>query len=112
MAFQLPFDSSRVFYSLDVELEEREYHFDVRFNGRDGAWYFDVSTGEGVWLRHGVKIVLGIALCGRVSHEDRWPGMLMAFDQSGQGLDADAAALGARVIVVYFTADEVIEAAT
>ncbi len=107
MAQRLPFTSEFPFYDFSVVLEGATYQFDVKWNQRDGAWYFDLLDEEGNAIRHGVKIVLGAALAGRVAADDRLPGLLQAFDTSGASTDAGIDDLGSRVVVVYYTAAEV-----
>lgn len=103
----LPFIPSVPVYSFSTSINGASFNFDVRWNTRDAAWYFDVSTEEGVVLRQGVKIVLG-AYLGRVSDSDLFTqGVFVARDTSGQGLDATFDDLGTRVEVLYLTALEI-----
>lgn len=107
MAEQLPFDSESAFYTVDAVLGGDRFYFDVRWNGRDSAWYFDLLDAERDPICHGVKIVLGAILGGR-STDSRMPaGMLVAHDLSGAGQDATVSDLGTRVIVVFYSDEEI-----
>lgn len=89
----------------EVELEGRSYIFRFRFNVRDGCWYFDLSTAEGVSLRAGVRVVLETPLLRGVSTELP-PGQLFASDSTGKQVPPGADDLGQRVQVYYLTAAE------
>jgi hypothetical protein len=116
MPVQLPLDArdaaGRVIpnYRVGTMLGGVQYVLDVRWNGRAsdgaGAWYLDISTSAGVLIRAGIKIVLG-ALLGRRSVSPDFPrGVLIAADLSGAGVDATLDDLGTRVVVYFYTFDE------
>ena len=107
MAQRLPLEPSVPSYRFSTTLDGTQHVFDVHWNGRDGAWYFDVLTTDGEIIRAGVKVVLG-AWLGRHSVDPRYPlGVLVADDQSGERRDAGLDDLGARVIVQFLTFGEV-----
>ena len=106
MPTQLPFVASEFNYRVTTLLDDTEYIFDVRWNGRDEAWYFDLSDAEGTLIRAGTKIVLGSYL-GRRSVDSRYPnGVFAASDLSGGNRDATYTDLGTRVVVFYYPASE------
>jgi len=106
MPQQIPFTSDEPFYEFSTTLDGERFYFNVRWNDRDGAWYFDLADEEQVVIRHGIKIILGLAL-GMRTVSNRWPnGHMIAFDTSQQGVDATIDDLGTRVIVVFYTNEE------
>ena len=106
MPTQLPFVSEVFNYRVTTLLDATEYIFDVRWNDRDGAWYFDISDAEGSLIRAGIKIMLGSSL-GRASVDPRFPnGVFAASDLSGANVDATYTDLGTRVVVFFYTAAE------
>jgi len=103
---RLPIDASFPNYRVTITLESVPYIFDVRWNQRDLAWYFDISDITEVPIKNGIKIVLGKDLGGPCA-DPRWPkGFFLAEDLSNQGKDATIDDLGSRVVVDYFTSDE------
>lgn len=107
MPVQLPFDSEDPFYRVGATLDDITYVFDVYWNGRDAAWYFDILDTSEIPIRSGVKIALGTPLNLRSSDPRRPTGLLTAVDLSGAGKDAGIDDLGARVVVMYFTLAEI-----
>ncbi len=108
MPTQIPFISEEFNYSVSTTLLDQTYIFDVHWNGREGAWYFDLSDAEGVIIRAGIKIVLG-ALLGRRSVDSRFPaGTFIASDLSEEGVDATYTDLGTRVVVFFYSTEEIL----
>jgi len=103
----LPFIPSVPFYTFTTTIEDEPYSFKVRWNSRDEAWYFDVSTDDGEVLRQGVKVVLGTYL-GRACTEKFFElGVLWAIDTTSQAKEATFDDIGTRVEVRYYSAVEV-----
>lgn len=99
--FRLPLDAVAPNYRMSITLDDTPYIFDVRWNGRDGAWYFDLYDIVEAPILVGIKIVLG-AVLGVRSKDVRFPtGALYAVDLSGDGRDATIDDLGTRVVVFY-----------
>lgn len=106
MAQILPLVPSVPSYRVGTQLDGVQYVLDVRWNGRDGAWYMDILDEAAVAIRSGVKIVLG-AFLGRRTVNPAFPaGLLVAADLSGEGRDATLDDLGTRVVVYFYTFDE------
>ena len=85
---------------------------DVRWNGRDAAWYLDLYAEDETPIRHGIKVLLGSPM-GRRSISPLFPrGALIVVDTSGAGRDAGFDDLGTRVVVAFFTIAELQERAT
>ena len=87
-------------------LDSVVYIFDVHWNERDGAWYFDLLSNDETMLRAGVKVVLGTVL-GFNSGADMPTGLLIARDRTNAGIDAGLDDLGGRVVVDYWTVEEI-----
>lgn len=106
MPVAIPLDATDPFYRVGVTLEDIPYILDVRWNGRDGAWYFDLLDVAEDPVRCGIKIVLGAFLGIRSRDPRMFPGTLVAEDTSGESRDATIDDLGTRVVVYYYTAAE------
>lgn len=106
MARALPLEPSTPSYRVATSLEGKTFLLDVHWNDRDGAWYFDLLEADETPVRYGIKIVLGALLGGRVVKKSMPPGYLRASDLSGEGREAMLDDLGTRVVVYYFTRDE------
>lgn len=106
MPIALPFVPSVPSYRVSTVLDEVEYILDVRWNARDGAWYFDLYDADEDLIRAGIKVVLG-TLLGRRCADLRFPGgAIIADDTSRDGREATLDDIGTRVVVMYFDADE------
>lgn len=108
MALVLPFDSSSPYYTFTTTIEGAEYRFNVRWNGRDAAWYFDVLELDNTPIVHGVKVVLGCYLGRHTNHPLFRQGVIVATDLSSAGRDATVDDLGTRVVVMRLTIAEVL----
>jgi hypothetical protein len=93
-------------YRVGTELAGIQYLLDVRWNERDSAWYLSLMAEDETPIRMGMKIVLGTMLGVRSAHPLFPPGAFMASDLSGKGRDATLTDLGTRVVVYFFTNDE------
>ncbi len=102
----LPFAPSLPNQRFGTTLDDVQYLFDVRWNERDAAWYFDLLAEDETPIRHGIKIVLGAALGGRVAAAAFPRGVLMAADTTGAGVEPGLDDLGTRVVVYFFTLAE------
>ena len=86
------------------------YVIDLRWNERAGAWFMDLLDENEDPIRMGIKVVLGTWL-GRRSIDPRFPaGAILAVDTSGAGLDAGLDDLGTRVLLRFYSAEEIWEA--
>lgn len=117
MASLIPFRPSIPFYDFSTTINNTEYRFDVRWNGRDdrgrGAWYFDVSATDGTKIVEGVKVALGVMLGRWVNHPLFREGIIVAVDTAdggrGPGFDElgiTAEGVQQRVQVLHFPLDE------
>lgn len=102
MPNQLPLVPSVPFYRVSTTLGGSQYVLDVRWNGRDSAWYLDIMDEEADPIAMGLKIVLGAPL-GLRSVDPRFPdGALVV--AAGTGGDAGLDDMGERVNVYFYPA--------
>lgn len=107
MAVIVPFEPSIPNYRFSTTLLSQTYVFDVRWNARDDAWYFDILDSANSPILHGVKIVLGALLGGRCV-DPRFPaGRFMACDMTDSGTEAKYDDLGVRVLIYFMSYDEI-----
>lgn len=100
-AIEVPFVPSIGAYRFTTVIETKQYVFDVRWNTRDAAWYFDVLDADESPIVKSIKVVLG-AYLGRLSHHPLFTnGVMVAVDLSGQELDATFDDFGTRVAIQY-----------
>lgn len=105
----LPFVPEQATYEFSTGLGGEEFVFNVRWNGRDEAWFIDILASDRTQILSGIKIVCG-TLLGDRNTDPRFPnGVLQAIDLSGDQLDATFEDLGIRV-VIYFFSDEELDA--
>lgn len=107
MPLIIPFQQSLPLYDFTTVLDSVSYGFHVRWNGRDGAWFFDLMTIDGAPIAMGIKIVLGCFLGERCTDPNFPAGKMIVGESSGSGLDAGLDDMGSRVNVYYYTAAEV-----
>lgn len=84
-----------------TSLKDRQYTCDLRWNGRDEAWYLDILGEDETPIRRGIKIVLGSVLGGRCTSPDFPDGILIAADLARLGRDAAVDDIGDRVAVFF-----------
>ncbi len=109
MSIQLPIKPEGARFQFSSEIEGISYTFTFRWNGRDGAWFLEVGDGDGTSLVTGIKVVINCLLLGRATIAGLPGGDFIAFDTTGQAIDAAFEDLGRRVQVVYFTRAELNE---
>jgi hypothetical protein len=94
------------FQELDVTLEGIVCRLSLQWNGREQAWYMDVSTVDDDLIVAGLKLVLGVYIGWRESDLRFPPGMFRMFDNSREGRDAGLNDLGVRVVMHYYAQEE------
>lgn len=107
----LPLQPSVPWYRMTVPINDTPYLFDVKWNARDQAWYFDLYEVDETPIAFGIKIVLGISLGRRVQHPLMQHGAFVARDLSNQWIDAGFDDMGTRVQLRYFTVYDIIAVA-
>jgi hypothetical protein len=106
MPLQLPLDAADPNYRVGITLQDTPYNFDVYWNERDQAWFFDLYDVNESPIITSVKMVLGAFLLARCTDPRKPSGAIIMADLSGQGQDATIDDLGSRVVAMYFTVDE------
>ena len=107
MSVTIPLRSDLPHYAFQCELENVTYSFEVLWNPQSASWMLSISTADDQPIVMGMPIVIDWEWAGRYVDPRLPPGVFMAQDTSGQGLDAGRDDLGSRVILLYFTAAEV-----
>lgn len=103
----LPLEPSVAHYRFTITIEDIVYICDVRWNDREGVWYMDLYSEDEDPIRHGMALVLG-AVPGRTCQDPRFPpGAFIVSDLENSGTDAAFDDMGERVVVYYYTAQEI-----
>ncbi len=104
----LPFIPSEGNYRFQTTIEDVPYVFDVRWNERDVAWYFDLFQSDGVSIELGIKVVLNAYLGRTSTHSLFQRGVLAAIDTSGAYAEPGFDDLGTRVEVRYYSVSDLV----
>ncbi len=104
---EIPFAPSIPYYRFSTTIEDVEYIFDVRWNSRTAAWYFDVLEFDETPIISGVKIVLGMYLGRRSTHRLFHTGVFVAVDTTRQHQEAGFDDISTRVVVRRYAVEEV-----
>lgn len=103
----IPLRPSAARYEFSTTIDGDDYTFYVYWNDRDDAWYFDVLDSSSFVIASGLKIVLGTYIGRTVRHKLFQSGVLVAWDSTDKGKDATFDDLGTRVLLLRYTAFEV-----
>lgn len=101
----LPFVPSDPHYTFDTTIVDEQVFFEVRWNERDSAWYFDMYDANGGPMALGVKVVLGAYLGRQSPHPWFSENVLAAIDTTLSNVDPGFDDLGTRVLIQHYTAD-------
>jgi hypothetical protein len=82
------------------------YILDVRWNGRDAAWYMDLLAEDEAPLKRGIKLVLGVPHGWRTLNPAFPAGVFIVSDATNEGRDAGFDDMGDRVLVYFYTNEE------
>jgi len=108
MPQRLPLIPSEPHYRFSTELGGVVFIIEMRWNTRDAAWYMSVFDETEIPILSGMKLVLG-ALLGRRSVDPRRPGgAFVISDLSGSGTEAGFDDIGERVVVSFFSEEELL----
>lgn len=112
MSLIVPIAQEGPHFSFTTELPDgKSYSFEFRWNDRAEAWFMTVGNGEGVPLVSGVRVVVNLPLLAPYSNPELpQGGHLIALDTTEANRDPGFEDLGRRVLLVFFT-DEELEAA-
>src|SRR3990172_3141789 len=103
----LPFIPSVAFYRFGTVLDGDPYIFDVRWNSRDAAWFFDLFELDETPIILGVKVVLGAYLGRTANHPLMNAGVIVARDVDGKDVEAGFDDIGTHVEVRRYTLTEI-----
>lgn len=106
MPVSIPFLQSDTNYTLVCPIDDEQILFDVRWNSRDEAFYFDMYESDDTIIALNIKVVVGIPLGRRSGHSFFDEHVMTAVDTSGEGRDPGFDDLGTRVIVVVQTIED------
>lgn len=99
---QLPLVPSLAFQTFSTSIAGTTYDFNVYWNTRDAAWYFDMADQLDSQIVSGIKIVLGVSL-GRRNTDSRFPpGAFLASNLIDGKTDATLDNLGTGVVVHFW----------
>ena len=87
-------------YSFRAPLGATIFGFEFFWNSRDNSWSFTLSDSSGNLLLS-KKITINTPLTYRYSNAALPKGEFLAFDSSGQNLEAGLKDLGSRVILTF-----------
>lgn len=110
MATQLGFIPSdgnyRITAPLTVSDGTKSYTFDVRWNERANAWYFDMYDPDGILMVAGVKVVLNVPLGRRSAHPFFNNNAIVALDTTLLEQDPGFDDITTRVQIWHLTATD------
>lgn len=99
-------------YTYTTTINGNTYNFRVRWNARDAAWYMDVADVVATPIASGIKILLGEPLGISFAYVDPFTtGRFFARDTTGAKREATFDDLGVRVLVEYWSLNDLLTAA-
>ncbi len=106
MAFTIQLNSTFEDFGFFIDIDERVYRMDFRWNTRIERWTCSIATELREEIVGMLPVFADWAPFSRY-RDDRLPsGELIFIDTSGKGLDPAKADLGNRVSLVYLTAED------
>lgn len=90
-----------------VTLDNKLYQLYFDWNVRDEHWSMTIRDKNENVLVAGIKIIADYELISMYRYLDIPQGYLVAADTSGQGLDPGFDDFGTRVLLMYFSPDEI-----
>ncbi len=115
MSLLIPLRPDLDAYEETVTLDGVAFDLLFRWNNRDECWYLSIfdptvtasEDGSRTPILGSLPILTGWVLLAQYRMQERPQGDLFVFDSSGQGLDPGRRDLGSRVLLIYYTADEI-----
>jgi hypothetical protein len=118
MSLRVPTSTELTDYRQTTTLDGRDYVFRFLWNQREGTWFFSLFDEEDDPIVQSVKVTVQLPLLRLVTDPRKPPGILLALDTQAvetdfstlvktTARDPGIAELGERVLLLYFTADEV-----
>lgn len=105
--FTLPLPADNTpFFEQRTQLDGVDYIFSFKFNETRNLWTFNMTGPDEEPVISGQSIYTGVDLLRRSVARSKPPGVLTAISENGDTSTADLAALGNRVNLYYFDAEE------
>lgn len=110
MSVRIPFPAGSEalpFFSITTPLDGVVYTLQFRWNSRAGAYWMTLLNDVGDTVILGdVRVITILPMWFNRGANAGPPGALIFFDTSGRTLPPDFGELGGRVVLLYFSADE------
>jgi hypothetical protein len=103
----LPVAQNTGHFFFDIELEGNTYRLEFHYSERAAKWLMNIRDTQDNAIALGIAVVLGADLLKQWHHLAVPPGIMVAFDTSGQELDALLGDLGERVQLYYLATTEI-----
>lgn len=110
MIFQIPLPNPPIYnLTFQVELDGTTYSLTLYWNPRDESWYITIADSSNSPILSCQRCVVAYPIgLNQAYNTSLPPGSLQFQDTSGQGLDPGQTDMGARVILLYFDAAEIL----
>lgn len=104
----LPFQAGSASDTFSTPINSITYIFQVHWNFREGAWYFDIQDANRNPIVSGIKVVTGAYLARIAGVSPMKDGVIVAVDSSGKRRAAMFDDLGTRVLIKYVPVGDLI----
>ena len=104
----IPVTTSLVSWRQRTSIDGRDYLLDFLWNDRNGTWTISLSKEDGTPLRSGIPITLQRPLFPAPTL-DMPRGTMVAIDLSNTSVEATLTDLGTRVILKYYSLEQIAE---
>lgn len=99
---EIPLRNDIAAYTFSVDLDNRTFTFDMKFNDRTGLWSFDILNDAGETLVGGVPLFVKQLLLSRYKHDTRLPqGNLFAQNLVNEDEPPGRDNIGTDVVLLY-----------
>lgn len=103
--YRIPTRQDAEHYSIQIELDTREFLLIFDFNRASALWYMTIAQLDGTILLAGIAIVLDTFLLAPYADNRLPTGDFLAYSTTKSTEEAGATELGTRVILTYTSAD-------
>ena len=109
MSVLLPVTSDVPHYAFQVTLDGASYGFELFWNDQAEGWFVSLLDANGDPIVNSVRLTVDVPLFARYASASKPQGVLMAQDTTGRHQDPGRNDLGARCLLLYFSAAEAAE---
>lgn len=102
----LPVSQKTGHFFFDIELEGETYRLEFHYSERAAKWSMNIRDTQDNPIALSIAVVLGADLLAQWKHLPVPPGALVAYDTSGEEIDATLGDLGERVQLYYLATTE------